>query len=92
MPFALLFFGLVLLIAGFRGKHDDLFDLLKDDFTGSNNFFVWVMAVVFLVALGNIERLRPFTDAFLILIVIVIVLANDGLPEKFMREIKDGTK
>ena len=92
MPFAFLIFGLVLLIAAFRGKHDDLIDLLKDDFTGSSNFFVWVMAIVFLIALGNIERIKPVTDAFLLLVILVIVLANKGLFEKFTSELKAGTQ
>ena len=94
MAFAFLFFGLILIVAAIRGKHDDLFKLLKDDFSGSDNFFVWLLAIVFLVALGNVERLRPVTDAFLGLIIVVIILANgrNGLFNKFISEMKAGTQ
>lgn len=95
MPFALLLFGIVLLVAAIRGKKQthDLLDLLKDDFTGDNNFFVWVLAVIILVALGNIERIRPVTDAFLVLLILVMVLATGkrGLFDKLLSEIKAGT-
>lgn len=93
MPFALGFAGLIIMIAAIRGKHDDLFKLIKDDFTGSNNFFVWVLAVVFLVMLGNIERLRPLTNAFLVLMILVIVVANGkkGLFDNFISQLKEGT-
>jgi len=93
MPFALIFLGLILMIAAIRGKHKDLFDLLKLDFTGSDNFFVWVLAIILLVAAGNVEQLKPITNGFLILIILVIILSNGkkGLFEKFMQQLKEGT-
>lgn len=94
MAFALLVFGLIAIVAGIRGKHDELFALLKDDFTGSQNFFVWVMAIAFLVMIGNVERIRPVSDAFLGLIIVVMILANgrNGLFDKFVQEVKAGTQ
>jgi len=67
---------------------------LKSDFTGSDNFFVWVLAIVILVALGNVERLRPITNAFLVLLILVIVVGNGrkGLFENFTRQLKEGTQ
>jgi len=94
MPFALILIGLILITAAVKGKHKDLFGLLKSDFTGSDNFFVWVLAIVILVAIGNVERLRPVSNAFLVLLILVIIVGNGrkGLFENFMRQLKEGTK
>lgn len=93
MPFALLLAGLILMIAAIRGKQKDLFDLLKDDFSGDHNFFMWVLAIIFLVAIGNVERLKPISNAFLVLIIVVIILTNGkrGLFDNFMSQLRKGT-
>jgi len=94
MPFALIFIGLILMIAAIRGKEKDLFSTLKNDFTGDKNFFVWIMAIFFLVGLGNVEKFRPISNAFLVLIVLVIIIGNGrkGLFENFVKQLKDGTR
>ena len=94
MPFALLFIGLILLISALRGNHQELFALLKDDFSGKDNFIYWVMAIVFIVALGNIKAIKPITDAFLWLVILVILLASyrkQNLIASFLTQIKNGT-
>lgn len=96
MPLFMIFAGVILVIAAIRGKQKDLFDLLKDDFTGSGNYFVWVIAVGFLVALGYIDKLKPVSNAFLTLVILVIILSNsrDGrnIFASFFDQIRDGTK
>jgi uncharacterized membrane protein YesL len=95
MPFALILIGLLLVIAATKGKDktQELVDLFKDDFTGSGNFINWVMAIVFLVLLGNIRAIKPVSDAFLVLIILVMIVANGqkGLFDNFMRQIREGT-
>jgi len=93
MPFALIFIGLIFMIAAVKGNHKDLFELLKKDFTGQDNFFVWVLAIIILVAIGNVEKLRPISNAFLGLIVLVIIIGNGkkGLFENFMSQLRAGT-
>jgi len=86
--------GLILMVAGIKGTHKDLFAVLKDDFTGSGNFFVWVLACIIVVSVGYIEKVRPVSDAFLTLIILVIILYNGqhGLFQNFVDQIRDGTR
>lgn len=80
MPLFLLFFGALFLAATIRGKDqvDKLLGLLKGDFTGPNNFFVWALAIGALSALGYAKSLRVFSNLFLGLVFLVIVLKKKG--------------
>lgn len=95
MAWGLIFIGVMFLIASARKKHDELYSLLKDDFTGEGNFFYWVLAIIILVAAGTFRPIRPVTDAFLGLVILVIILApyRDGkdLFAEFRSQIKEGT-
>ena len=94
MPLFLLIVGVIFLVAVIRGNQQDLIDLLKDDFGGQHNFILWVLAIVIIVALGNFKAIRPISNAFLILIVIVIVIINykkGNLFESFLAQLKAGT-
>lgn len=96
MPFFLLFVGVIFLVAAIRGNQDDLLDLLKDDFSGKDNFILWVMAIVIIVALGNVKVIKPISDAFLGLVILVIIVANykkgGNLFDSFLQQVRDGTK
>jgi hypothetical protein len=95
MAFFLLVIAAVIMVAAYRGTQPDLFAVLKDDFTGSGNFVYWALAVIIVVAVGSIPQLKRVSDAFLVLIVIVIVVRNynknDNLFEYFLDQIKEGT-
>jgi hypothetical protein len=95
MPFFLLGIGMIFLVAAIRGNQADLINLLKDDFSGANNFFIWVLAIVVIVALGNIKAIRPISDAFLGLVILVIIVANyrnqGDIFNSFIAQIKAGT-
>ena len=95
MPFFLLVIGLILLVVSIRGNQDKLITLVKSDFTGEGNFFVWVLAIVILVSLGYWKTIRPVTDAFIVLLLIVIVLAaykgNKDIISSFISQVKEGT-
>lgn len=88
MPFVLVFIGLLLLVAGVRGTHTQLFTLIKGDFTGSGNFIYWIVAILAVGAVGYIKPIKPVSDAFLVLIIIVMVLSNKGLFGKFTQQIQ----
>lgn len=83
------------MVTAYRGTQSELFSVLKDDFTGSNNFVYWVLAVILVVAVGNIKQLKRVSDAFLVLLVIVIVVSqykyNKDLLGSFIEQIKRGT-
>jgi hypothetical protein len=76
LPFTLVILGIVLLIAAVRGTQDQLFTLVKNDFTGPKNFIYWSVAILFIGALGYIPKLKPLSVTFMVLIVIVLVLAR----------------
>ena len=76
MPFILILAGSLLLIAAVRDKHNQLYDLLKIDFTGPNNFIYWTLAILIVGAIGYIDTLKPISDGFLILIILVLFLSK----------------
>lgn len=86
MPFVLLGVAIVFLVTGVRGTQDDLIALLKDDFTGKDNFFVFFAAILFIGALGYIEDIKPLSDAFLLLVIVTIIISNKGLFNKFQTQ------
>jgi hypothetical protein len=76
MALSLVFAGIVLMIASFRNSQQDLYDLVAGDFTGPNNFIVWVFAIVLVGALGYIPKLRGFANALLAFVVLAIFLSK----------------
>lgn len=84
MPLFLLIVGAFFLIVSVRGTEqtDKLLSVLKDDFTGPNNFFVWALAIGSVGALSFSERLKPFSQAMLGLIFVAILLTQKGPTDK----------
>lgn len=81
MPFALLIIGIVLLVAGIRNTQCILFAEVEGDFTGTNNFFYWFLAIMIIGALGYVPKLKPISTALLVLVIVVLFLhkgANGG--------------
>lgn len=76
MAFALLFSGLIMIIAAVRNKQDQLVCLVKNDFTGSGNFLYWVVALIVIGAIGYVDKIKPFSDALLVLIILAVFLAS----------------
>lgn len=88
MPLALLVIGVVFLTAAIRGTQDDLFATLKDDFTGPNNFLIWGIALFVIGAIGYYKPLRPISNAFMLLVVLVLFLSNRGFFNKFLEQVR----
>lgn len=87
MPLALLLIGIIFLTAAARGTHQLLFDTLKDDFTGPDNFIYWGLALFVIGAVGYYKPLKPISTAFMTLVIVVLFLSNRGFFEQFMRQI-----
>lgn len=64
-------------------KQLGLTHLLKDDFTGKNNFVYWVLSILIVGAIGYIKPLQPVSRAFMLLIIIVLFLTNKGVFAQF---------
>lgn len=79
MPIFFLFVAVIMIVAGINGKTTELSELVKGDFKGNEKtpgFFAWVIAIFCIGALGYIKDLKPLANAFLVLLVLVIILVN----------------
>jgi hypothetical protein len=92
MPLILIIVGALFVVAAVRGTHSDLFTLLKSDFTGDKNFLFFVTAIFVLGALGYVAGFKPLANAFLLLVVAVIVLSNKGFFAQFTAALKSTAK
>lgn len=87
--------GIMLIIAGVRDRivngDPSLMSLLKDDFSGNVPFWKWILAILFVGAIGYIPNLRPISRSFLVLIILVFILSNEGLFTKIEEVFKGQT-
>lgn len=91
MPFALVTIGLILIITGFQNTYAQLGSQIGKDFTGPGNFTYWVIAIFVVGVLGYNETLKPFSRAFLALIIVVMFLSNKGFFGQLNPAIEAGT-
>lgn len=88
MAFVFIIAGIVLLIAGVRDTASNsdgtgLFQLLQNDFDpsaqkqGQHSFLAWLTAILVIGAIGYVEDLKPFSRAFLVLVIIALFLAKN---------------
>lgn len=78
MPFVFLVIGLLLLVVAVQGTQGQAFALLKNEFTGNNNFVVFASAIAILGALAFIKPIRPIAMAMIGLVILGMILANKG--------------
>jgi hypothetical protein len=88
MPMALIVMGVVFLTAAIRGTQNDLFAVLKDDFTGPGNFLYWGLSLFVIGAIGYYRPLRPVSNSFMLLVVLVLFLSHKNFFARFMDQIK----
>jgi hypothetical protein len=83
MPILFGLFGIILVVSGVRGRvtqgNPSLVSLIQADFTGSDPFWKWMLAILLIGAVGYIPNLRPISRAFMALVIIVFLLSNQGL-------------
>jgi hypothetical protein len=89
VPYALIIAGIVLAIAGVRNTHSALFSLLQNDFTGNRSFVWWSLSIIGIGAVGYVEDLKPLANAFLALLLIVLLIANKGVFKQFTDALKN---
>lgn len=90
MPYILLLFGAVMLVAGVRDKHVELWNLIRNDFTQPGGFLTWVAAIAVVGGMGYIPKLKPLSVAFMTLLLIVLVLSNGGVFAQLQQFIQSG--
>lgn len=83
MPILFGLFGIILIVSGVRGRvssgNPSLVSLIKDDFTGTDPFWKWMLAILLIGAIGYIPNLRPVSRAFMALVIVVFLLSNKGI-------------
>ena len=83
MPILFGLFGIILVIAGLRNRitqgNPSLVSLLKDDFSGNDPFWKWMLAILIIGAIGYIPNLRPISRGLMALVIIVFLLSNQGV-------------
>ena len=83
MPILFGLFGLILIVSGVRGTvtsgNPSLVSLIKGDFTGTDPFWKWMLAILLIGAIGYVPNLRPISRAFMALVIVVFVLSNQAL-------------
>lgn len=78
MPLFLGVIGIVLVICAINNTLGELSALVRGDFTGPNNFLIWLVALAVVGLVGYIPRFKPVSYAFFVLIFAGIILANEG--------------
>ena len=92
MPLFFLVVGVALLVAAIRGTLSNksgtgLFNLIEADFTTSNNFGIWILAIVLTGSLGYVPGLKGVSSGLLLLVVLVILLGNKGFFSQFQQAV-----
>lgn len=86
MAFVLIFIGALLFVTAIRGTSLQFVQMLQQDvFTNQNggSYLYWAVAIFLVGALGYIKQVRPLSDSFLLLLIIVLFLANGGVFRQF---------
>jgi len=84
MPLLFLIVGVLFLVAAIRGPEqtNKLLATIRSDFTGPNNFLVWAVAIGGISAVGYWGKARRFSDLFLALVFVVLILTKRGTDGK----------
>lgn len=88
MPFALIVIGIILAIASYRNTLPELFSIIKDVTADSKGFGYWIIASIILGFLASIQSIKKPTNAFMILLMLVLLLRKRGTLEQLATQLK----
>lgn len=99
MPFVLILAGAMIAISALQDTHKELWEKFSGDFTGEGNFIYWFASIGAIGAIGYAGKeggaTRTFSNYFMALIIVVMILANNRSGKNFFKllvdEIKEGT-
>jgi hypothetical protein len=77
MPIVFIILAIGCILVGFQGTAGQLGALLKSDFTGKDNFGLWILAFVVVGSVGYIPQLKKLSDMFILIVIVGIIFAND---------------
>jgi hypothetical protein len=91
MPIVLIIVGGLFLTAAVRWNEggSNIWKLLGNDLTSSNkgNFFAWAVAIILIGAVGYIDELKPVANTMIGLIIVVLLLSNNGFFANLEKEV-----
>lgn len=97
MPIALIIFGAFLLVAAVRWDNggSEVWTLLQSDLQGksittgkqTSSYFVWAAAIILIGAVGYIDELKPVANTMLALVIVVLLLSNNGFFAQLQKDI-----
>lgn len=90
MGFVLIIFGVAFLLAGYHGNAKALFSQLGGEFVGTPSFGKWAIAILVIGGVGYIKPIKPISDAFLVLVLIVLFLSDKGFFAQFSSQFLQG--
>lgn len=88
MPFALIIIGIILAVASYRNTLPELFSIIKDVTKQSTGFGYWIIAAVILGFAASIQPIKKPVNAFIILLMIVLLIRKKGVIEQMSKQIK----
>jgi len=91
MGIALLLIGLALVSSGIRNTQGQLASALQTDFTGSGSFFYYIAGLFAIGAIGYYSPLRGASRLFIALVVIVMLIDNNGFLTQLQSAIQNPT-
>lgn len=86
MAFVLIIFGVAFLLAGYHGNASKLFSKIGGEFSGTPSFGKWAIAILTIGGLGYIKPFKTISDAFIILVLVVLFLSNKGFFASFSQQ------
>lgn len=89
MPIALLIVGIFLAVAGIKNNAATVGTVLKDDFSGAGSFWYWIAAVVIIGSVGYYTKAETVSRMFLVLIVLVFALSNEGIYSRIVAALEN---
>lgn len=98
MPFLFIAIGSSLVLSGIVGNPSDFFQLVFNDFEGSGSgstvqhgYIYWVIAIIVLGLLGYVESLKGLSRTFVALVIVVLLLHNQGFFSQFQKQVFGST-
>jgi uncharacterized membrane-anchored protein len=71
-----------------QGSTTGMIELLQADFTGQDNFLYWLIAMLIIGGIGYIPTLKNFSNVFLALVIVGLILSNGGFFKEFQASIQ----
>jgi hypothetical protein len=90
MAFPLILIGLLMIVTGARGTYAQFGSQLASEFTGTNSFTYWLLALGIIGALGYIKQLQLISRMLMALIIISLFLAHKGFFAQFQSALSAG--